>query len=132
MKERFLKKGIKMSAKTILIVDDSPTDMMLMQSALEGRGYILLTAGDGEQALQMVREQKPDLVLLDVILPKKNGFQVCRQLKTALETKATKIIMVTSKNQDSDRFWGMRQGADEFLTKPCSPEELRRSVSRFV
>ena len=121
-----------MSSKTILIVDDSPTDLMLMQSALEGRGYILLTAGDGEQALQMVMEQKPDLVLLDVILPKKNGFQVCRQLKTALETKATKIIMVTSKNQDSDRFWGMRQGADEFLTKPCSPEELRRSVSRFV
>ena len=121
-----------MSGKTILIVDDSPTEMMLMLSALQGKGYNLLTAADGEQALQMVMQQKPDLVLLDVILPKKNGFQVCRQLKTAPETKATKIIMVTSKCQESDRFWGMKQGADEYLTKPCSAEVLLKSVSRFV
>jgi DNA-binding response OmpR family regulator len=121
-----------MSGKTILIVDDSPTEMMLMLSALQGRGYNLLTAADGEQALQMAMQEKPDLVLLDVILPKKNGFQVCRQLKTTPETKATKIIMVTSKSQESDRFWGMKQGADEYLTKPCSVEELLKSVSRFV
>ncbi len=121
-----------MSAKTILIVDDSPTEMMLMQNALQGKGYTLLTAVDGEQALQIVMQQKPDLVLLDVILPKKNGFQVCRQLKTSPETKSTKIIMVTSKSQDSDRFWGLKQGADEYLTKPCTPEDLLRSVSRFV
>ncbi len=121
-----------MSGKTILIVDDSPTEMMLMQCTLQGRGYTLLTAADGEQALQIVEEHKPDLVLLDVILPKKNGFQVCRQLKTAPETKETKIMMVTSKGPDSDRFWGLKQGADEYLTKPYSPEELLRSVSRFV
>lgn len=121
-----------MPAKTILIVDDSPTEMMVMQSALEGRGYVLLTAVDGEQALKMVMHLKPDLVLLDVILPKKNGFQVCRQLKTAPETKATKVIMITSKTQESDRFWGMKQGADAYLTKPCSQEELLKNVARFV
>jgi DNA-binding response OmpR family regulator len=127
-----LEEEMKMSAKTILIVDDSPTEMMLMHNALQGKGYTLLTAIDGEQALQMVMLQKPDLVLLDVILPKKNGFQVCRQLKTTPETKGTKVIMITSKTQDSDRFWGLKQGADEYLTKPCSQEELLRSVARFV
>ena len=121
-----------MQAKTILIVDDSPTEMMLMHSALRGKGYTLLSATDGEQALQMAMQQKPDLVLLDVILPKKNGFQVCRQLKTAPETKATKVIMITSKTQESDRFWGLKQGADDYLTKPCSPEDLLRSVERLV
>ena len=121
-----------MSAKTILIVDDSPTELLLLQNALQGQGYTLLTAADGEQALQIVMQQKPDLVLLDVILPKKNGFQVCRQLKSAPETKSTKVIMITSKTQESDRFWGMKQGADDYLTKPCSTEAILRSVARFV
>ena len=121
-----------MQAKIILIVDDSPTEMMLMHSALQGKGYTLLSATDGEQALQMAIERKPDLVLLDVVLPKKNGFLVCRQIKTSPETKATKVIMITSKTQESDRFWGLKQGADDYLTKPCSPEALLRSVERLV
>jgi DNA-binding response OmpR family regulator len=127
-----LEKEKIMQAKTILIVDDSPTEMMLLHSALQGRGYILLTATDGEQALQMVMQEKPDLVLLDVILPKKNGFQVCRQLKSATATKSTKVIMITSKTQESDRFWGLKQGADDYLTKPCSPEDILKSVERLV
>ena len=121
-----------MQAKIILIVDDSPTEMLLMLSALQGKGYTLLSATDGEQALQMAIERKPDLVLLDVVLPKKNGFLVCRQLKMSPETKATKVIMITSKTQESDRFWGLKQGADDYLTKPCSPGALLRSVERLV
>jgi len=121
-----------MATKTILLVDDSPTQVKAMQDALQGRGFQLVTAADGEEALIKVMQQKPDMVLLDVVLPKKNGFQVCRQLKTSPETKHTKVIMVTSKSQDSDRFWGLKQGADEFLTKPVTPEELLALVVRYL
>jgi DNA-binding response OmpR family regulator len=121
-----------MAIKTILLVDDSPTELRAMQAALQGRGYNLVTAADGEDALVKVMSQKPDLVLLDVVLPKKNGFQVCRQLKTAPETKGTKVIMVTSKSQDSDRFWGLKQGADEFITKPVNAEELLSMIQRYL
>jgi twitching motility two-component system response regulator PilH len=117
-------------ARKILVVDDSPTELLLMQSALEGRGYEILTAADGEQALRQAIEQHPDLIVLDVILPKRNGYQVCRQLKTAPATQGIKIIMVTGKTQDSDRFWGIKQGADEYITKPFEPQQLLASVER--
>lgn len=121
-----------MGNKTILLVDDSPTHVRTLQSALQGHGYRLETANDGEEALAKVIHDKPDVVLLDVVLPKKNGFQVCRQLKTAPETRGTKVIMVTSKSHESDRFWGLRQGADEFLTKPVNPDELLEVVARYL
>lgn len=121
-----------MPSKTILLVDDSPTEMHIMQTALQGKGYNLVTAVDGEEALQKVLTQHPDLILLDIILPKKNGFQVCRQIKTAPETKDTKIVMVSSKSQDTDRFWGLKQGADEYLTKPFTSQELLACVGKYV
>lgn len=121
-----------MAAKTILLVEDSPTEMKLMQQALQGKGYNLISAIDGEEAMQKVTQHKPDLVLLDIILPKKNGFQVCRQLKTSPETQSTKIILISSKSQDTDRFWGLKQGADEYLTKPVSPEVLLAKVAQYV
>ena len=119
-------------ARKILVVDDSPSELLLMQKALEGRGYEILTAVDGEQALRQAVEQHPDVIVLDVILPKKNGFQVCRQLKQGEATRGIKIIMVTSKTQDSDRFWGMKQGADEYITKPFEPKHLVASVERYL
>lgn len=115
-----------------MLVDDSPTEMKVMQTALQGKGFNLVTANDGEEALAKVIQQKPDMVLLDVVLPKKNGFQVCRQLKTAPETKNTKVILVTSKSQDSDRFWGLKQGADEYLTKPLNAEQLLAAIQRHL
>ena len=121
-----------MAKKTILLVDDSPTQVKAMQDALQGRGFQLMTAADGEEALAKVMQLRPDMVLLDVVLPKKNGFQVCRQLKTSPETKDTKVIMVTSKSQDSDRFWGLKQGADEFLGKPVDAEELLALIARHL
>ena len=121
-----------MPTKTVLLVEDSPTEMKFMQQALQGKGYNLVTASDGEEALQKVSRQKPDLILLDIILPKKNGFQVCRQLKTSPETQDTKIILISSKTQDTDRFWGLKQGADEYLTKPVSAEALQASVAKYV
>ena len=113
-----------MADKLILVVEDSPTDKRIAVSACEQAGYKVITAGDGEEALQMTIDHKPDLILLDVILPKKNGFQVCRQIKSTPDMRQTKIIMVTSKSQDSDRFWGIKQGADGYLTKPFSDSEL--------
>ena|ERR1700730_10305564 len=121
-----------MSPGTILIVDDSPTDLSLLLAALRPRGFRLLSANDGEAALEMARREHPDLVLLDVIMPRKNGFQVCRQLKTEAATRDIKVILVTSKTQPSDRFWGLKQGADEYLTKPFTPDELLEAVERHL
>ncbi len=121
-----------MAYEKILIVDDSPTELNLMVTPLKNKGYKIVTAVDGEEALEKISLEQPDLVVLDVILPKKNGFQVCRQLKSAPATKAIKILMLTSKNQDSDRFWGLKQGADEYMTKPFAEDELLANVAKLL
>jgi len=121
-----------MSKRKILVVEDSPTELAITSSTLMGQGYRIATAGDGEEALRKIEEERPDLILLDVVLPGKNGFQICRELKSKAETKGIKVILVTSKNQESDRFWGMKQGADEYLTKPFTAESLLAMVSRQV
>lgn len=119
-------------SKTIMIVDDSPTEMKLMMSALSNKGYNIVTAVDGEEALSKVGTIRPDLILLDVVMPKKNGYQVCRSIKTAPATKDIRVLLVTSKDQETDRFWGMKQGADGYLTKPYKPEDLVAAVSRYA
>ncbi len=111
-------------SKKILVVDDSPTDMKRLTLFLKSKGYLISTATDGEKALEVVLEDKPDLMLLDVMLPKKNGFQVCREIKTGTETKDITVILVTSKSQATDRFWGLKQGADGYLTKPFEDQDL--------
>jgi twitching motility two-component system response regulator PilH len=121
-----------MAKETILVVDDSPTDLRVVTSLLQSKGYMVITAGDGEEALEMASRERPSLMVLDIILPKKNGFQVCRQLKTSPETKEIKILMLTSKGQDSDRFWGMKQGADDYLSKPFEDEEFLKSVDQLI
>jgi DNA-binding response OmpR family regulator len=122
----------KMPNKTILVVEDSPTDMRLMTAPLREKGYQVVTAVDGEEALDKVAHERPDLIILDIILPKKNGFQVCRQLKTSPDTKDIKIVMLTSKSQDSDRFWGLKQGADEYMTKPFEDDALLANVAKLL
>jgi DNA-binding response OmpR family regulator len=117
-------------AKTILVVDDSPMELRVILSALEGKGYQLVTAADGEEALEKCSGFQPDLILLDIILPKRNGYQVCREIKG--RKSPPKIIMVSSKDQDSDRFWGMRQGADGYLTKPIDLKLLASTVDEML
>lgn len=119
-------------SKTILIVDDSPTELKLMMTALQNKGYNIITAADGEEAFAKIAAIRPDMVLLDVVMPKKNGYQVCRQIKSSAATKDIRVVLVTSKNQESDRFWGLKQGADGYLTKPYRPEELTDLVTKYA
>jgi twitching motility two-component system response regulator PilH len=121
-----------MARETILVVDDSPTELKLVSKALATQGYRVVTAVDGDDALQKAATEHPQLIVLDVVLPKKNGFQVCRTLKTAPDTQDIKILMLTSKSQDSDRFWGLKQGADGYMTKPFGDGELFASVSKLL
>ena len=121
-----------MHLHTVLCVDDSPTELRLIVKALAGMGLKILQATDGEAALRMAMEHQPDLMLLDIILPKTNGFQVCRQLKTAPETEKIKIILVSSKTRSEDRFWGIQQGADDYITKPFAAEHLVERVRRHL
>lgn len=125
-------KAKAMTSKTILVVDDSPTDLRFVTNALETRGYQFTVASDGEEALKKAQQHKPDLIVLDVLLPKKNGFQVCRQIKTAPETKHIKVVVLSAKTQEADRYWGLKQGADEYLTKPVRPEELLGTIARLL
>jgi len=122
----------KKMARKILVVEDSPTQMQMVKSALQGVGYNVITAFNGEEALEKAQRERPELVLLDVVLPGKNGFQICRALKTAADTKDIPVILLTSKDQTSDRFWGMRQGADLYLTKPWKADELLAAVARYL
>ncbi len=121
-----------MANKTILVVDDSPTDMRLAMAPLQNNGYQVITAVDGEEALAKATQEHPDLIVLDIILPKKNGFQVCRQLKTSPDTQDIKILLVSSKSQDSDRFWGLKQGADEYMTKPYEDQDLLTNITKLL
>lgn len=111
----------------ILIVDDEPHLRMLIQQSLEeleDEGVELLTAGDGEQALETIREEKPELVLLDVMMPKKNGFDVCHTVKNELGLAHTFVILLTAKGQEFDRQRGQEVGADLYMTKPFDPDAL--------
>lgn len=121
-----------MAQPKVLVVDDSPTFMNLMTAPLKEKGYDVTTAVDGEEALEKAVSEMPELIVLDVILPKKNGFQVCRQLKTTPDTQAIKILMLTSKTQDSDRFWGTKQGADVYMTKPFDTDEYLETVKGLL
>lgn len=116
----------------ILIADDSLAELQILSAALQPTGHTIVTAMDGEAAEDKVKSDKIDLIILDVIMPKKNGFQVCRDLKTDEHYKNIPIIMVTSKTQESDKFWGMKQGADEYLTKPFKPEDLLKAVKKYI
>ena len=115
----------------ILVVDYSPTARQITSAMLSEAGYDVVTAEDGVDALRLFTFHQPDAVVLDVILPKKNGFQVCRQLKANPEY-TPKVLMLTSKTNESDQEWGRRQGADEYLTKPFEADQLLDSLENLL
>ncbi len=117
-----------MTNKKVLIVDDEPNILILMEQALEkleeNYHVKLLTATNGEEALEIIRQEKPDLIFLDVMMPKMSGLEVCKIVKTELTTYNTYIIMLTAKGQELDKQTGIAVGADLYMTKPFSPKEV--------
>ena len=108
----------------ILIVDDSPTEVHVIRKVLEKHGYQTATAADGAEGIRLAKSMKPDLIFMDIVMPGVNGFQATRTLANDPETRRIPVIMVTSKSQETDRIWGMRQGAVDYLVKPVSAEQL--------
>jgi len=117
---RFVEKAMPL----ILIVDDSPTELFQMTKALEKGGFRVEGAADGEEALRKARDMKPDLILMDIVMPGMDGFKATRALSNDPATRSIPVIMVSSKNQETDRIWGMRQGAVDFIVKPVTPALL--------
>lgn len=118
------------SETTILVVDDNPDNLEILRAYLESRGYRVAAAPDGKSALARLAEVQPDLVLLDVMMPGMDGWEVCRTIKNHPEYGATKVVMVTAKGAYEDKFEGMRSGADDYIVKPVDFQELSEKVKR--
>lgn len=119
-------------AQKILIVEDEPDVVDLIQINLKALGFQIITAENGEIALQKIQAQKPDLVILDLMIPKVSGLEVCKILKKNLETASIPIIMLTAKSEEVDRIVGLELGADDYVTKPFSPRELALRVQSVL
>jgi twitching motility two-component system response regulator PilH len=113
-----------MAIHTVLIVDDSKTEIMFLTELLQKAGYAVRSAENADDAFKRLAEQKPDLILMDVVMPGQNGFQLTRSINRTPEYADVPIIMCTSKNLETDRVWGMRQGAKDYITKPVDAAEL--------
>lgn len=118
--------------RRVLIADDEPHLVRSLSFVLGKEGYEVLTASDGEEAIAKVRESRPDLVFLDVMMPKRNGYEVCADIKSSPELKETRVIILTAKGQETDRSQGMQAGADDFLTKPFSPMAVLARVKEIL
>ena len=113
-----------MPIKKILVVDDSPTERFAMTEILSSNGYQVITAESGEEAVVKSKQELPDLILMDVVMPGMNGYQATRTISRDEATRSIPIIMCTSKGQETDKIWGMRQGAFDYLVKPIDHDEL--------
>ena len=118
--------------KKVLIVDDSPAQVKLIQGLLEPEGYWPVGLSDPKRVEETIVVERPSVILLDVIMPERNGFQVCRELKGSAEFNTIPVILVTSKDTASDKYWGEQQGADAYVTKPFTKDELLRAIRRFA
>ena len=117
---------------TVLIIDDSPTELHLFQSMLEKAGFDTLVADSGEDGIRKATTAHPDCILMDVVMPGMNGFQATRKLTRDPATSDIPVIMITSKDQETDKIWGMRQGAVEYLVKPIADAELVAKIKSVV
>ncbi|MUV15009.1 twitching motility response regulator PilH [Noviluteimonas gilva] len=116
----------------ILIVDDSPSQLMGIRRIVEKLGHEALTAEDGAAGVEAAKRELPDLILMDVVMPNLNGFQATRSITREATTKHIPIVLVTTKDQDTDRVWGMRQGAKAYITKPFSESELADMIQQML
>jgi CheY-like chemotaxis protein len=116
----------------ILVVDDSITVAKFTEMVLSARGHEITFAMDGEECIQKLNSRPIDIIILDVVMPGKNGFQLCREIKSNKQFGDIPIIMMTTKSQEADKFWGMRQGANAYLVKPCAEEVLINTVNKYA
>ncbi|NEO34389.1 MAG: response regulator [Symploca sp. SIO3C6] len=116
----------------ILIVEDTLSELELMSHYLTESGYTVINALGASEALDKVNQQKPDVIITDVVMPGMSGFELCRRLKTNAVTENIPIVICSSKNQQIDRLWGMKQGADAYLTKPFTREQILRAIKSVV
>lgn len=116
----------------VLVVDDSPTDLHVLSRYLEAGGHQALTAVDGDQGLAVARSERPDLILMDVVMPGLNGFQATRKISRDPATCDIPVVIITTKDQETDREWGMRQGARAYLVKPVTEAQLLRTVNEVL
>jgi twitching motility two-component system response regulator PilH len=112
----------------ILIIDDSPTEVHAMKTALEKSGFKTVTAKDGQEGVRLAREMHPDLIFMDVVMPGMNGYQATRAIVSDPGTKSIPVVMVSSKGLETDRVWGLRQGAVDYMVKPVTPDTLVRKA----
>jgi twitching motility two-component system response regulator PilH len=120
-----------MTIQKILIVDDSKTELHHLSDILGKKGYSVRTAENGEEAMRRLEEEKPQLILMDVVMPGQNGFQLTRAITRDPRFADVPVIMCTSKNQETDKVWGMRQGARDYIVKPVNAEELIAKIKAF-
>ncbi len=116
----------------ILIVDDSPSQLLGIQRIVEKLGHQSLTAEDGAAGVEVAQRELPDMVLMDVVMPNLNGFQATRTLSRDANTRHIPVVLVTTKDQDTDRMWGLRQGAKAYITKPFSESELEQMIQEHL
>ncbi len=121
-----------MAISTILVVDDSATERHFLGELLRKHGYQVITAEDGDGAIAKAKAERPDLIVMDVVMPGLNGFQATRALARDEDTKAIPVIMCTTKSQETDKVWGMRQGARDYIVKPVKGEELLQKISALA
>ena len=116
----------------VLIVDDSPSQLLVLKRIVEAQGHEVITAEDGQQGVDMAKKHIPDLILMDVVMPNLNGFQATRTIAREKTTSHIPVILVTTKDQDTDRMWGLRQGAKAYITKPFSETELSELIAQYL
>jgi twitching motility two-component system response regulator PilH len=120
-----------MTIKNILLIDDSKTELHFLTDVLTKRGFAVRTAENGEDAMRRLSEARPDLILMDVVMPGQNGFQLTRAITRDPRFVDVPVIMCTSKNQETDKVWGMRQGARDYIVKPVDADELVAKIRAF-
>ncbi|MDR9402731.1 MAG: response regulator [Halothece sp. Uz-M2-17] len=119
---------------TVLVVEDSVTQRQMISDLLKESGLnaSVISVGDGVEALEQIQTQLPDIVVLDIVMPRMNGYEVCRQIKTDPNTENVPVIMCSSKGEEFDKYWGMKQGADAYIAKPFEPTELIGTIKQLL
>ncbi len=121
-----------MVMSTILVVEDSHTQREIIIDILKGTGLKVTVANDGVEALEQIQLSCPDIVVMDIVMPKMNGYELCRKLKTDPKTQKVRVLMCSTKGEEFDRYWGMKQGADAYIVKPFQPKDLLGTVKQLL